>query len=92
MELIVKYVRSVYEGLGDSQRVMNNHEKAARIKYGVSITSKKFIPCGKTIDEDDIMVKCPGGGLSPVDYWKLMGKKATKDIEANKTLYAGDIE
>ena len=37
------------------------------------------------------MVKCPGGGISPVKYWDLLGKKATKDIAADKTIYDGDI-
>ncbi len=91
MELIKKYSTQVWQSLGSAHRDMNEHEKAARIKYGVSITSKRDIVSGKIIDEDDIMVKCPGGGISPVQYWNLLGKKATKDITADKTIYDGDI-
>ena len=91
MELIKKYSRAVWQSLGSSERDMNEHEQAARIKYGVSVTSKRDIPSGKVIDEDDIMVKCPGGGISPVQFWNLFGKKATKDIAADKTIYDGDI-
>ena len=91
MELIKKYSRAVQQSLGSAHRDMNEHEQAARIKYGVSVTSKRAIPKGKIIEEDDIMVKCPGGGISPVQFWNLFGKKATKDIEADKTLYEGDI-
>ena len=64
---------------------------SARIKYGVSITSKRKILKGTVITQDDITVKCPGGGISPVEYWNLVGKKASKNILADKTIYDGDV-
>lgn len=91
MELIKKYSTSVWQSLGSYNRVLNEQEKEARIKYGVSVTSRRAIPAGKVIEEADIMVKCPGGGISPVEYWDLFGKKATKDIAVDKTIYEGDI-
>ena len=91
MELIVNYSKSVHDGLGAYEKTMDEPEKAARIKYGVSVTSKRFIPEGKVIEEEDIMVKCPGGGISPVEFWNLIGKKATKDIKADETIYDGEI-
>jgi sialic acid synthase len=92
MELIVKYSRAVRDSLGSFTREMNEAESMARIKYGVSITSKCHISKGELITGENIMVKCPGGGISPVKYWNLLGKKATKDIEADKTMYDGDIQ
>lgn len=91
MELIKKYSRAVHLSLGKAEKEIHELETAARIKYGVSVTSRRAIPAGKVIEEADIMVKCPGGGISPVHYWDLMGKKATKDIAADKTIYDGDI-
>lgn len=91
MELIKKYSKAVWQSLGSCHRDVNENEQAARIKYGVSVTSRRAIPVGKVIEETDIMVKCPGGGISPVKYWDLFGKKATKDIAADKTIYEGDI-
>lgn len=91
MELIVGYSKSVHTSLGSFEKPMNEPEQAARIKYGVSVTSKRFIPAGKVIEEEDIMVKCPGGGISPVEFWDLIGKKATKDIQADETIYDGEI-
>ena len=91
MELIKKYSNQVWQSLGSPHRDMNEHEQNARIKYGVSVTSRHAIPAGKVIDKDDIMVKCPGGGISPVNFWDLFGKKAIKDIAADKTIYEGDI-
>jgi len=92
MELIKKYCTAVQQAMGKSIREINEAEKAARIKYGVSITSRRNIPKGKVISEEDIMVKCPGGGISPVNYWNLLGKKATIDIAADKIIYDGEIQ
>lgn len=92
MELIKKYTTAVAQSLGSYERDNNEHEKAARIKYGVSLTSKCAIAEGETITEENIMVKCPGGGISPALYWEMLGKKATKNIEADKTIYDGDIK
>lgn len=91
MELIKKYSTVVWQSLGSTEREMNEHEQNARIKYGVSVTSRRDIPEGKMIEESDIMVKCPGGGISPVEYWSLLGKRANKNILADKTIYYGDI-
>lgn len=91
MELIKKYATTAHLSLGSAERNMNEDERAARIKYGVSVTSRRAIPAGTVISEEDIMVKCPGGGISPVLFWDLLGKKATRDIAADKTLYDGDI-
>ncbi len=92
MELIVKYSRAVRDSMGSYTRDMNEAETAARIKYGVSITSKRSISKGEVISEENIMVKCPGGGISPAEYWNLLGKRAVKDINADKTIYDGDIQ
>lgn len=92
MELIKKYASAVHQSLGGYEREINENEIFARIKYGVSVTSRRAIPSGKIIEEADIMVKCPGGGISPVKYWDLLGKKTTRDIASDKTLYDGDVE
>jgi len=92
MELIKKYSTTVAQSLGSYERYNNEHEQTARIKYGVSLTSKGAIAEGETITEENIMVKCPGGGISPALYWDMFGKKATRNIEADKTIYDGDIK
>lgn len=91
LELIVGYSKSVHDSLGSFEKVLDEPEKAARIKYGVSVTSRRFIPQGKTITEEDIMVKCPGGGISPIEFWNLLGKKALKNIQEDETIYDGEI-
>lgn len=91
MEMIVKYARSIQSGIGSGQKDLINEEKEARVKYGVSVVTKRDIKKGQMIAEEDITVKCPGGGISPAKFWELSGKIATKDIEADEIIYDGDI-
>lgn len=92
MELIVKYAHCVERGLGDGQKTVQEGEHDARTKYGVSVVSRRPIKLGQVITEDDITVKCPGGGISPVHFWDCIGKKAKTDIPEDMTIYEDQIE
>ena len=92
LEMIVKYAHGVTSGLGDSVKILQKEEIEARKKYGVSIVSCKSLTKGHIIQNGDITVKCPGGGISPVNYWDLFGMKLTKDIAADEIIYDGDIQ
>jgi len=92
LEMIVKYAHSIETGLGDGKKRLNKEEKEQRLKYGVSIVTKKAISKGHTICEDDITVKCPGGGVSPMYFYDIIGKTTTKNLPADEKVYEGDIE
>jgi sialic acid synthase SpsE len=91
LELICKYSKSVYKGLGKEEKNIHESEKSQRLKYGVSIVSTNDIKKETAIAARDITVKCPGGGISPVIFEKLIGKIAAKDIKADSIIYEGDI-
>lgn len=91
LELICKYAKIAFNGLGSSEKRIQPSEIAAREKYGVSVVSKKEIKQGQVITKDDIMVKCPGGGISPEHFDELIGKTAQKDIKADCIIFDGDI-
>lgn len=92
LELICNYARTVFKGLGSSIKRIHPSEDKARLGYGVSIVSKGAIKKGDVISEENIMVKCPGGGISPEYFYELLGKRATKDITPDTIIYDGEIE
>ena len=49
-----------------------------------SIIAAKKIKKGEVFSDDNIVIKRPGTGLSPMNYWKLIGKKVTKTIRLMK--------
>lgn len=91
LELICKYCKTAQLSLGNGIKTMHKSETAARIKYGVSITSCKNIAAGEMFTANNIMVKCPGGGISPTLFDEIIGKRAAHDIAADTTLYDGDV-
>ena len=46
---------------------------------------------GHIITEGDITVKCPGGGISPELFDKVIGMTAQRDIEADSVIYNQDL-
>jgi sialic acid synthase len=92
LELIVKYVHGVEKALGNGEKTIQEGESEARIKYGVSVVSKRELKKGTILSEEDITVKCPGGGISPVHFWDILGKKVKKTIKEDIIIYPDDIE
>jgi sialic acid synthase len=92
LELIVNYAHCVDIGLGNGRKMLNKEEKEQRKKYGVSIVSRKRLSGGHVIREDDITVKCPGGGISPVHFNDIIGKRTTRNIPSDEIIYRGDVE
>ena len=91
LELICKYAKVAYEGLGSPEKYIHESEQAQRAKYGVSVVSTRHISKGQKITIEDITVKCPGGGISPEHFDALPGLTAQRDIEADCILYNGDL-
>ncbi len=92
MEMIVKYAHLIEKGMGGGIKVLNKEEEEQRIKYGVSIVTRNSLIKGQVISTNNLTVKCPGGGISPVHFDDLVGKKTTRDISTDEILYDGDVE
>lgn len=91
LELICKYAKVAYESLGSYEKYIHSSEEPQRLKYGVSVVSVGDIKAGNIINTNNITVKCPGGGISPIYYETLVGKKAVRDIKDDSIIYEGDI-
>ena len=92
MEMIVKYAHVIEKSIGNGLKVLNREEDEQRIKYGVSIVSKKALIKGKLIIKDDITVKCPGGGISPIKFDDVIGRTTTRNILADEIIYDEDVK
>jgi len=49
-----------------------------------SLTALKEIRQGEEYTEENLGCKRPGNGLSPVYYWELLGRKASRDYKADE--------
>ncbi len=48
-----------------------------------SLFARRFIPAGKTIEENDLVALRPGVGISPSDLARVVGKRCRVDIPAD---------
>lgn len=75
LELIRNYIRAIETAMGDGNKKLLDAEATQRVKYGFSIYAKKELHEGTILDESMICYKIPGGGISPKDKDKIIGKK-----------------
>lgn len=76
----VRDLRRVDEALGDGRKVIYPYEVEFRVKLGKSLYAKTALKAGHLITRNDLVIKAPGGGISPHDMAKIIGKELLKDV------------
>lgn len=81
---MVNKIREIESGLGDG---MKNGPRAEEMEFynnaRRSIIAKRDIAIGKTIQNEDIIIKRPSSGIHPSHLRIVVGRTATKNIEAD---------
>ena len=87
LKKIVKKLLVVRELLGTiNSKTCLKEELISRKNARRSIYANKFIKKNKKIHENDLICKRPGMGISPLNFYKIIGKKAKKDIKKDDIL------
>jgi len=67
-------------------------EQAARLHARRSVVARVGIRKGESFTPDNLIVKRPGHGISPVHWDLIIGRRATADIEEDDLLTWSDLE
>ena len=83
---MVRTIRNIEIALGDgvkkpSQSEIPNIEIARK-----SIVAKTIIKKGDVLNESNLAIKRPGGGLSPINWDKVLNTKAKKDYQEDELI------
>lgn len=78
-EMIIA-IRQVEEALGSPLKAPAPSEIKNISMARKSVVATKSIKKGVVFTDDNITVKRPGDGISPMYYWDLVGKRAKKNI------------
>lgn len=90
-EAMVKAVREAEKALGNGYLSLD--EKALKNRaFARSIYASKDIKKGEIFTSENVKIVRPSFGLHPSFYKKILGKKATKDIEFATALTKDDFE
>lgn len=83
---LVDSIRRIEVILGKPEKILYDELLPLREKLAKSVVAKRSIPKGKVIECDDLTVKSPGNGISPIKLKGLVGKVARVDIEEDTFL------
>ena len=92
LKSLVDGVREVEASLGSRIKVPTSVEIPNRTVARKSLVAARNINKGQIIDVDDVSVKRPGTGLTPLKYWDIIGTRAVSDFAPNDLLTLYDFD
>lgn len=83
---MVAAIRAVEQALGDGdKRPMPSEARNIPVARR-SLVARKSIRAGEQFTEDNLGIKRPGTGVSPIRYWEWLGRKAGRDYAADELI------
>ena len=89
---MIKEIRNAEKILGSYDKKPVMSEKKIMNLVRKSIVAKKNIEKGSIITDDMIIIKRPGTGLKPVDIYKVVGRKAKRNIVKDESFQLEMVE
>jgi len=86
LRLLCEGVRAVEKSLGSHKKIVTKSEKKNKIVARKSIIAKVPIKAGEELTLDNITTKRPGNGISPMEWYNVLGKIAEKDFEEDQLI------
>jgi len=83
---MVSAIRNIEQALGSNLKIVTPSEKINKNIVRKSIIAKCFIKKGERLTEDNLTVKRPGTGLSPMKWDKVIGTIAVTDYQADELI------
>ncbi len=87
---MVAGIRQCEAALGHGIKGVQDNERIYRIKGRRSIFIVQDVKRGEHFNERNLAILRPGTGLSPLRFEEILGKSATRDIQAPALLTDGD--
>lgn len=89
---LVTGIRELEQALGEKdRRIVSQGEMINRENLGKSLVSTRALSKGTTLKSEDIAVKSPGQGLSPLFLEQLIGKTLTRDMSSEDYFFQSDL-
>ena len=92
LQQIVEGVRIIEEELGSSEKDAVEVEQFNKIVARKSIIARKKIEKGEKFTIDNITVKRPGNGISPMNWYDILGKVSETDFRPDDLITSSSFE
>ncbi|MBU5615221.1 N-acetylneuraminate synthase [Geomonas azotofigens] len=83
---MVQAIRQVEVALGSGTKVPAPSEVKNAAIARKSIVAAADIPAGEPFSVDNLCIKRPGGGLSPLRYWEVVGRRADRNYVKDEVI------
>ncbi|HEC20836.1 MAG TPA: N-acetylneuraminate synthase [Gammaproteobacteria bacterium] len=83
---MIEGIRALEMVLGSADKQPAPAEIANMSVARKSLVAARPIAAGETFSADNLSVKRPGTGRSPMDYWALLGQTARRDYDADEVI------
>lgn len=83
---MVQAIRHIEQALGTEFKAPSQSEVGNKDIVRKSIVAKTAIKQGEVFTKDNLTVKRPGNGLSPMKWYDVLGKKATKNYKEDEMI------
>jgi len=83
---MVNAIRNIEVALGDGEKIPSVSEKKNMTVARKSIIAKISIKRGEIFTEENLTVKRPGNGISPMKWFEILGQVAPRDFEEDELI------
>lgn len=83
---MVKSIRNIEQAMGDGIKRPSQSEKKNLNIARKSIVAKTNIKKGDVLSENNLDIKRPGGGISPMNWYKVIGTEASRDFKEDELI------
>ena len=83
---MITAIRNIEDALGTSEKKLSNSEKSNITLIRKSIVASKKISKGEKFTKDNLDIKRPGNGISPMKWDEIIGTYATKDYSKDELI------
>lgn len=86
LETMVKGIRKIEKAMGSGIKKPSQSEAVNINVVRKSIVAKRKIKFGEVFSEENLAVKRPGDGISPVKWFEVIGKIAIRDFDEDELI------
>ena len=83
---MIETIRIIEKAMGNGIKEPTPSELKIKLIARKSLIATKYIKQGEAFSEENVSIKRPGGGISPMEYWNVIGKVAPYDIEQSSLI------
>ena len=86
LRAMVTAIREVEAALGSAQKLITKSERSNILVARKSLVALMAIAQGEVFTQENLGVKRPGTGVSPLLYWHYLGRKAARDYSVDEAI------